>query len=491
MSRPNAARTQARILLQQSASSVDQTYALQALGIVAREEGDIRRAISHFRRGLVISEESGLPERAADLAASLGYALALAGRKRASSDAFDRALRAREPVAVGRALVRRCAARIMFGELQGAYSDGRRAARILHDADDRDWEARARNNAAHALLQLGRFTEADRQYSLAEALVLAEKQEYDAAIIMHSRGDCAHRQGDLPRALRMLHRAHDWYRELGVVPPEIVRDLVIVALASGLTEEATAAADELVDVLQRDRMSAGQRAEGLIAAATAHLDHGNTGRAIELARRSARASHRQGNIQGEWHARLVLLRAQAVNGRITKRHAQAAAKLAAEIQDRYAAERLEAQLLAGRIARRTGLTDLAAEQFAAASAQRRRGSALRRAAAWLAAAQLADLRSDRAGMLRACERGLAVIDAHGLSLGATELRARATTHGVELVRTAIGRVLEDGSGRDLLLWTERWRPSWRSCGRRSVISPSRSTRSATRPAVALKTAFVG
>jgi len=50
-----------------------------------------------------------------------------------------------------------------------------------------------------------------------------------------------------------------------------------------------------------------------------------------------------------------------------------------------------------------------------------------------------------------------VLDTHALSLGATELRARATTHGVELVRTAIGRVIEDGSARDLLRWTERWR----------------------------------
>ena len=30
-------------------------------------------------------------------------------------------------------------------------------------------------------------------------------------------------------------------------------------------------------------------------------------------------------------------------------------------------------------------------------------------------------------------------------------------HGVGLVRTAIGRVIEDGSARNLLRWTERWR----------------------------------
>jgi hypothetical protein len=43
-----------------------------------------------------------------------------------------------------------------------------------------------------------------------------------------------------------------------------------------------------------------------------------------------------------------LLKAQAATGRVTKRHAVAAAELASVLKDRYAAERLEAQLLAGR-----------------------------------------------------------------------------------------------------------------------------------------------
>ncbi len=457
MSRPSTARAEAETLLTQDVSALDHSYALQALGIVAREEGDTRHAIAYFRRGVVLSDEAELAERSADLAASLGTALAMAGRKHDSLEAFRRALLVRERVGKARALVRRAAARILFGDLDEAYLDARRAALILHKAGDRLWEARARNNAAHALLQLGRFTEADHQYLLAEALVRDEGQHYDATTILHSRGDCAHRQGDLPKALRMLHQAKERYRELGVVPPEIVRDLAVVSLAAGLTDEAVAAADELVDVLESDPMSAGRRAEGLAAAATAHLDHGNPSRAIELARRSVRASHRQGNVQGEWHARLVLLRAQASTGRITKHHAHLAAHLAVEIQERYAAEQLEARLLAGHLARRTGLIDLAEEEFAAAASQRHRGSALRRAGAWLAAAQLADIHGDRAAMLRACERGLAVLDTHALSLGATELRARATMHGIELFRTAIGRVLDDGSARDLLRWAERGR----------------------------------
>ena len=480
------ARAEAEKLLRRAASNLDQTFALHALGIVAREGGDTAQAIAYLRRGLVLSEEAQLTERAADIAGSLGFALAVAGRKHDSLDIFGRALRGHGPEVAGRTLVRRGAARILFGDLKGAFRDARRAASTFELTGDHTWEARARNNAAHALMQLGRLAEADREYSIAEALALAEGQEYDAAIFLHNRGDCAHRQGDLPRALQMLHKAHDRYRELGVVPPEVVRDLALVALASGLAEEATTAADELVEILERDRMSAGRRAEGFAAAAIAHLDNGNAARAVDLARRSARASHRQGNVQGEWHARLVLLRAQAMNGRITKRHAQLAAELATEIQERYAAERLEAQLLAGQLARRSGLMELATAEFKAAATQRYRGSALRRAAAWLAAAQLAEMQGDRGRMLRACERGLAVLDTHALSLGATEMRARATTHGVELVRTAIGRVLDDGSARDLLRWTERWRgilhaaPSQQAPGGRELVAELAKLREAER-----------
>jgi tetratricopeptide (TPR) repeat protein len=457
MTDPAQARRWADDVIRSSASALDRTYALQALGIVERESGHAGRAIANFRRAVSLSETAELGNRRVDLTASLATALGMAGRKTAAIDAFADALAHARGAQRARVLVRRCGVLAWFGEMEAASRDGRDAAAILRRAGDREWEAHARHNAALALMHMGRFIEAEREFVRVQELEESSHQNYGATVTLHSRGDCAHRQGDLPRALRLLYQARDRYLELGVVPSDVVRDIAVVLLAAGLTEEATAAADELVDLLDSDRASAGRRADGLIAAATAHLDHGNTGRAIELARRSARASHRQGNLQGEWHARLVLLRAQATNGRITKRHAQLAAELAAQIHDRYAAERLEAQLLAGRLARRTGLMDLAEEEFRAAAAQRRRGSALRRAAAWLAAAQLADLRDDRAGVLRACERGLAVLDTHALSLGATELRARATTHGLELVRTAIGRVLDDGSARDLLRWTERWR----------------------------------
>lgn len=458
MSSPDEAVRAARAVLSGAAPPLDQTYALQALGIVQRERGEVGRALRTVRRGIRVGRRHALTDRVTDLEASLGTVLALAGRRRPAFAAFDSALDEAEPVARARILVRRAAVCFFFQDLDGARHDSHEAAAVLERHDDSVWEARARSNLAGALVGLGRFAEADREFARAQGLIEATGERYQATIIVHNRGDCAHRMGDLPRALRLLYDARRRYEELGVVPPEVLRDLAVVQLAAGLTEDAATTADELVAVLDGARDSALRRSDGFIAAAIVHLAAGNAGRAADLARRAARSSRRQGHDDAERHARVVLLRAQAEAGAVTKRHARAAATLAAELTDRYASEHLDALVLAGRLALATGLPELAVEALRTAAAGRRgRGSALRRATGWYAQALLAESAGDRRAMLRACGRGLDVLDTHALSLGATELRARATVHGSELAALATRRVAVDGSARELLRWTERWR----------------------------------
>ncbi len=448
----------ARAVLSGAATPLDQTYALQALGIVQRERGEVGRALRSVRRGIRVGREHGLGARVTDLEASLGTVLALAGRRRPAFAAFDSALDGAEPAERARVLVRRAAVCFFFQDLDGAHRDSHEAAGVLERHDDPAWEARARSNLAGALLGLGRFAEADREFARAQELIESTGERYQATIIVQNRGDCAHRMGDLPRALRLLYDARRRYEELGVVPPEVVRDLAVVQLAAGLTEDAATTADELVAVLDGARDSALRRSDGFIAAAIVHLAAGNPGRAADLARKAARSSRRQGHDDAERHARVVLLRAQAEAGAVTKRHARAAAALAAELTDRYASERLDALVLAGRLASATGLPELAEEALRTAAAGRRgRGSALRRATGWYAQALLAESAGDRRAMLRACGRGLDVLDTHALSLGATELRARATVHGSDLAALATRRVAVDGTARELLRWTERWR----------------------------------
>jgi hypothetical protein len=60
-------------------------------------------------------------------------------------------------------------------------------------------------------------------------------------------------------------------------------------------------------------------------------------------------------------------------------------------------------------------------------------------------------------MLTACRRGLAVLDEHRLTLGATELRARSTAQGAELAALAQRHAAQQHRPRYLLAWSERWR----------------------------------
>ena len=96
--------------------------------------------------------------------------------------------------------------------------------------------------------------------------------------------------------------------------------------------------------------------------------------------------------------------------------------------------------------------------FAAAALSRHRhAAALVRAQGWLAEALRADASDNQRRLLGACHRGLAVLDDHLLTLGASELRVQATAHGAELAALAQRAALRSGLPRQLLGWSERWR----------------------------------
>ena len=84
-------------------------------------------------------------------------------------------------------------------------------------------------------------------------------------------------------------------------------------------------------------------------------------------------------------------------------------------------------------------------------------TALARAQGWLAEALRADAAGDRRRLLAACGRGLAILDEHQVTLGASELRAQATAHGAELAALAQRAALGTGRPRLMLSWSERWR----------------------------------
>jgi CHAT domain-containing protein len=457
LSSPLQAEEQALELLAEPTTVEERTYAWQALGIVARESGRTAEAIAHFRRAVNESRRAGLSGRTSDLLASLATALAIAGRRPEALASFDQSLQdIGAGAAAARVLVRRSAVWLMYGEHENAYEDARRAVRALARRGDAVWLARAHVNAAEAMLRLGRLDEADREHRTAQRIAEESDQAYVVAMVVHGRADCAYRRGDLPRALRLLLASQHRYAALGMVPFELLRDRVKVLSAAMLVPEAVSAAEELVTAVNRDRSGAAARAEGHILAARAYLMT-EPARARELAVRASLACRRQGDPDGERHARLVDLRAQELLMPASRRLARAAGEVATSMRDRHSTERLDALLLAGDLHADVSLTGRAVAYWQEAATYRRRGSALRRAGGWLAKARLAGARGDRRRLLGACDAGLDVLEAHRRSLGSTELQARATEHGRELAALAIREVLRAGTGRDLLRWTERWR----------------------------------
>ncbi len=88
---------------------------------------------------------------------------------------------------------------------------------------------------------------------------------------------------------------------------------------------------------------------------------------------------------------------------------------------------------------------------------RHRGQLRTRSAGWLAQATWCEAEGRWRGMLAACDRGLALLDLHLRTLGATELRTLATANGAALAEMALRHAVRREDARLLLEWSERWR----------------------------------
>ena len=136
---------------------------------------------------------------------------------------------------------------------------------------------------------------------------------------------------------------------------------------------------------------------------------------------------------------------------------RAAKRTAVQLTELGSGEAAQAHLLAGRVALDLGRRDDADRHLIAAAQSRRRGTPMSRASGWLSEALRAEAAGDPRRMFAACRRGLAVLDNHRFTLGASELRAQATAHGAELATLAQRHAARAHQPRLLLTWSERWR----------------------------------
>ncbi|MFI9468188.1 CHAT domain-containing protein [Streptomyces sp. NPDC052492] len=454
---PGEARTKAEAVLRHRPEPLHASVAHQVIGIWQRDFGDMRLALRHLRRARDWAARAGSADREADVLATLGVALVHSGRTRQGLDALRRGVRRGTGHTRARVLFRRAYSWWVLGHHKEALEDVRRAVPVLRQAGDVIWTARALTLRATVHLALGAVERADADFASAEDLWAVTDQEHDKADAVESRGLAAFRSGDVPAALRLLDEAEERYAKLGTPTFMLSIRRCEVLMAAGLAAEALAEADAAIAELDSIGGQSTRKAELLLAAARAARLADDPATAIARAALAVRLFAGQRRSWWEAHARLVLIGARHAAGRRSGRLVADAAAVAERLVELGAPAAPEAFLLAGRMALGLGRTADAERYLAVAARSRRSGPPLARMTGWAAQALRARAAGSTRGMLEACRRGLDVLDDHRMTLGASELRARATAQGAELAALAQQAALRSGGPRRLLVWSERWR----------------------------------
>ncbi|WP_406182781.1 CHAT domain-containing protein [Streptomyces canus] len=454
---PNQALARAEEVLGSDPSPLHASVAHQVIGIWQRDWGDMRIALDHLRRARDLAARAESADREADVLAALGVALVHAGRTRQGLAALERGVDVGSGHTRARVLFRRAYASWVLGHHRAALEDVRRAVPVLRQADDVIWTARALTLRATVHLALGAVERADADFTAAEALWDTTGQEHDKADAVESRGLAAYRSGNIPAALRLLDEAQERYAKLGTPMFMLNIRRCEVLMAAGLAPEALAEADAAIGVLDGIGGQSTRKAELLLAAARAARLAGDAHTAIARADLAVRLFAGQRRTWWETHARLVLIEARVAAGRGSGRLVADAAAVADRLASFGAPAAPEASLLAGRIALGLGWREDAQRHLEVAARSRYSGPPLARMTGWAAQALWARAVGSDRRVLEACRRGLDVLDDHRTTLGASELRARATAQGAELAGLAARASLTSGGPRRLLVWSERWR----------------------------------
>ncbi|MET7571465.1 CHAT domain-containing tetratricopeptide repeat protein [Streptomyces sp. NPDC005492] len=454
---PGEALAGAREVLDTDPTPFRASVAHHAIGMWQRDFGDLRLALHHLRRARDFAARADSADREADVLGTLGVALVHAGRTRQGLEAFERGIARGTGQTRARVLYRRAYVWWVLGHHREALEDVRRAIPVLRQVDDVIWTARALTLRATVHLALGAVDRADADFTAAEVLWETTGQEHDKADAVESRGLARFRSGDIPVALQLLDEAEEMYAKLTTPTFMLTIRRCEVLLSAGLAAEALAQADTAVALLDGIGGQSTRKAELLLVAARAARLADDPRTAIARAALAVRLFAAQRRTWWETHARLVLIEARLTAGRASGRLVAEAAAVADRLAGFGSPSAPEASLLAGRIALALGWTADAERHLAVAARSRRGGPPLARMTGWAAQALRARAAGSGRGVLEACRRGLDVLDDHRTTLGASELRARATAQGAELAALAQRASLDSGGPRRLLVWSERWR----------------------------------
>jgi hypothetical protein len=456
LSRPAETAPLAERVLAATRDCYARSYAAQALGVACRERGDIARAVRYLRMALAAAASCGR-EREADVKASLGNTLAYAGRSAEALRHMNEAIGMVSGVPAAKVRLRRGGLLQILGRTDEAVEELRRAARSLRGAGDPVWEARALITLSNALIDRGDASAADDALTRAEAVLGGTEPTFEAAVARCNRGLVASLLGQVPEALAHYDAAQKIYAVSGAHPLELAESRCAALLAAGLHADALRQSQEAAGILRNQHGSPTYLANALLRVADAALAADEPLLARTSARDAVFLFRRQGRDRGEMLARIKVAQARYASGERSRALLRDAARAAAAADRHRVAEAIEAHVLAADAALALGDQAAAEPHLIRAAGARTGRSAAGRVLGWYAAARRAEVAGRRKGVFDACERGLRILDAHQVSLGAVEMRAAATAHGSALAGMAARAALSSDDSRALLRWTERWR----------------------------------
>jgi CHAT domain-containing protein/Tfp pilus assembly protein PilF len=431
---------------------------LRALGLVALDLEGTREAIEHLRAAVAAARRAGSSRRRAEARMSLAHALANDGQSAAALRQAGLAMGEEAAREDGRLTQQHAMIIERLGRLDEALERYRHALVLVRRTGDAYDEFTVLINRGIVQIYRGALRAAEADLLEAEALARRIGQPLHAAFSLGNLGLVATLRGDLPGALECFDAAAPVLAKASETRWAIMElDRCAALLAAGLHAEAHASAGAVVAVFAGRAMRT-DLAEARLTLAEAALASGDTAAAIAAAEQAGAefaAQRRPG-----WSA---LSESVAVRAAFTGGRRDAAlrirARRAADALDGAGrpAAALDARVLAARVALAIGAPREAARDLEPVARARRRGPVGQRLAAWHAEALRRLASGERASALRALRAGLAVLDAHRVSLGATELRTAAAVHGNAL--TALGLRLAIASGRaaSVLEWGERGR----------------------------------
>jgi CHAT domain-containing protein len=434
--------------------------AARALGLASIHLHDLDLAVRHLRAAIRYARLANSPQLAAEARMTMAFAINRRGRPRQALREIDTALRDLDGVEHARALEQRGAILHQLGRLAEALASYRSALPTLRRHNDHLWTLRLLSNRALLLGQRQRLVAAEADLREADQLRRELGLEIWEAFVQQNLAEIHAMRGDVPAALTCLAAAERVCRRMAAQVGSVLADRSQILLSVRMVTEAREAAEQAVEAFERERRRIALPEVRLLLARAAILA-GDPAAALRQAGQARREFSRQQRSEWATLARYLVLDARWHAGGTSRLDVARAERVAEELARAagWPAAEIEARLIAARLAARHGRPDRARRQLELAAPARRRGPATVRARGWYAEARLRLAAGNRPGARRAVRAGLRVLDEQRASLGATDLRAHAAGHRVDLVQLGLSLAVEDGRPADVLAWAERGRAS--------------------------------